>query len=419
MNQVGLFNPFVSRAEGEDPLTWAFLSGLKYDPLLRVFLRDLVQTRLPSAFTPAGTPWEPAHVSMHGRRIEPPPTCLVSVVLTGEPTYEEIRVGWSDRERRYDGVVAYADGWTLIITNKLRHGGAWKDQSRPSRSLIPDGIDDVRLYDWAVCLQWPEILGGVLLRTRSALLPLGNRELAEDLLSFVEEMYPALTPYRTFELCGGRQEALEWRTCRLVRDIANLSGVECDGAHLYRPGRIARRISFTLLAAEEEPWQLSASLRAAGTAAEANAFHDALLAGSGRAGFLCLDGYDGWHVEPTLNFSFMGRKLVWADSPCGLAVYLGHFFSDVRPYGRRRRDEWAALIREWEQVGIIAPQDGDRIQEILGDRPFMDVNPEFLVYRDWECDTVIALEKEGRLSARVRDALATPLGAWGETLGDA
>jgi len=418
MARISRFNPLDPRPQHEDPLMRAFLAALKYDSLLQVALRTLVQAFLPSGSKPFGTPWEPAHVSMLGGRIVPAPSYLISVVFTGEPTCEEIRVRWSDRERRYDGIVAYADGWTLLVTNKLRHGSAWKDQLSPARSSVPDGVDDVRLYDWAVCLQWPEVLGGVLRCTRPALLPLGNRELADDLLSFVEEMYPAVTPYRTFELCGDRQEALEWRTCRLVRDIANLSGVECDGAHLYRPGRIARRISFTLLATEEEPWQLSASLRAAGTAAEANAFHDALLAGNRRAGFLFLDGYDGWHVEPTLNFSFMGRKLVWADSPCGLPVYLGHFFSDVRPYGRRGRDEWSALIREWEQDGIIAPQDGDRIQEILGDRPFMDVNPEFLVYRDWECDTVIALEKEGRLAARVRDALATPLAAWGETLGD-
>ena len=240
-----------------------------------------------------------------------------------------------------------------------------------------------------------------------------------DLLSVVEETHPVLAPYRTFELCGDRREALDRPTCRLVGDIAALAGVEHGGDHLCRAGKIARRIGFSVLIAEGEPWRLRASLWPAGTAVQANAFHDALQAGNGRAGFLFLDGYDGWCVEPNLHFSFMGTKLAWAASPCGLAGYLGHFYTEVRPYGRRRREEWGALMREWEQDGIIGPRDGDRIREALGDRPFMDVNPEFWVHRDWERDTVTALEQEGRLAAHVRDALATPLAAWGETLGEA
>ena len=115
----------------------------------------------------------------------------------------------------------------------------------------------------------------------------------------------------------------------------------------------------------------------------------------------------------------MGKKLLWIASPCGLPGYLGYFFSEVRPYGRRQRDECVSLIWEWEREGIIGPRDGARIQEALGNRPFLDVNPEFSVYRDWDRDTVLALEKEERLAAHVSDALATPLAAWGETLGDA
>ncbi|MDE0205684.1 MAG: hypothetical protein OXP66_06635, partial [Candidatus Tectomicrobia bacterium] len=259
---------------------------------------------------------------------------------------------------------------------------------------------------------------GVLRCTCAAPPPLGNRELVEDLLSLVEETRPALMPCRTFELCGDVQEALERRTRRLVGDVAGLAGVEHGGDHLCRAGEIAPQIGFTVLAADGEPWLLRATLRPAGTAARANALHDALQAGNRWAGFLFLDGYDGWHVDPNLNFSFLGRKLAWARSPCGLPGYLGHFFSEVRPYGRRRRDEWAALFREWECAGIILPQDGERIREALGGRPFMDVIPEFRVYRDWERDAVIALEKDGRLAAHVSDALDTPLAAWGETLGD-
>jgi len=225
-----------------------------------------------------------------------------------------------------------------------------------------------------------------------------------------------LTPCPSYAVCGDRPDALQRRTRRLVADVARLQGVEYGGDYLCRPGRIARRIRFTVLAAQAEPWRLTTSLWPAGTAAQANAFHDALQVGNRRAGFLFLDGYEGWRVEPDLNFSFLGTKLMCVASPCGLAGYLGHFFSDLRPYGRRQRQEWTALVREWEQHGIIGPQDGDRIPEALGARPFLDVNPRFRVYRHWDRDTVIAFEHAQRLAARVSDALATPLAAWGETL---
>ena len=49
----------------------------------------------------------------------------------------------------------------------------------------------------------------------------------------------------------------------------------------------------------------------------------------------------------------------------------------------------------------------------------MDVNPEFGVYRDWDRQAVTTLEEQGQLAAHVTEAFATPLAAWGETLGDA
>ena len=255
-------------------------------------------------------------------------------------------MGWRVRDAIYDGIVACPDGSTLIIENKLHHGNVWQDQLSPSSSSFPDGIDDVDvdLHPSAVCLEWPEVLEGVLRYTKSTLPSFGNRELAGDLLSFVEEIHPALTPYRTFELCGSRPEALERRTYRLVDDIAGLTGAESGGDHLFRAGKIAQRIYFWVPDPEGDAWRLRAGLRPASTAAQADAFLEALEAGNRRARFLSLNGSDGWRVEPNHNFSYRGTKLVRVGSPCGLA-YLETFFSGERPYGRKEWDELALLMR--------------------------------------------------------------------------
>ena len=114
----------------------------------------------------------------------------------------------------------------------------------------------------------------------------------------------------------------------------------------------------------------------------------------------------------------MQTKLLWVTSPRGTPKYLDYFFSEKKPYGKKRRDESIPLIEQWEQQGIIDPEDNNRIKHEMGKRKTLDVNPEFAVYREWDRDTVMRLEHQGQLVAHIIDALAVPLATWGETLGD-
>ena len=196
MDRVNVFNPFDSRSDHhEDRLTWAFLVALKYDPFLQKFLRELTESRLPPEYRKYSNTWEPARIVTQTKWIESSTTRFVSVLLSDAPIQEEIRVVWSDRDPRYDGVIEYPNRMTLIIENKLRHGDVWKEQLSPSRASLPDDIiNDVTLHDLTVCLEWSEILEGVLKYADSGIAPFGSREIARDFLSFVEEFHPMLTP---------------------------------------------------------------------------------------------------------------------------------------------------------------------------------------------------------------------------------
>ena len=162
MNRSNLFNPFDSRSNNhEDRLTWAFLIALKYDPSLQNFLRELVESRLPPEPREYSNTWEPARVSTQTKWIESTTNRLVSVLLTDAPIEDEIKVGWSERAPRYDGVIEYPNGLTLIVENKLHHGAVWREQLSPSRHSLPtgDSIKDLTLHDSAICLEWSEICG--------------------------------------------------------------------------------------------------------------------------------------------------------------------------------------------------------------------------------------------------------------------
>ena len=260
MDLVSLFNPFSSKPiEHEDRLTWAFLVTCKYNPPLQNFLRELVlretaESELSLENKDVIDSWKPANISTQKKniQIESAPNSIVSVLLTDKPIKEKINVAWSDRKPIYDGIIEYSNGLILIIENKLWHGNVWRDQLSPNIESFPSELDvENSLHNQAVCLVWSEILEGVLGFINSKYATFGSSEIASDFLTFVEEIHPELTPYRTFKLCAGRPEALRIRKDKLHKDIVivrNADGEESDcefcDDYIYRKDRIAERIYF-------------------------------------------------------------------------------------------------------------------------------------------------------------------------------
>ena len=411
MNRLNLFNPFTRRSEEhEDRLTWAFLVALKYDPSLQNFLRELVESRLPPELRTHGNTWEPAKISTQTKWIESSTTPLVSILLTDAPIQKKIRVEWSGRDPRYDGVIEYPDCMTLIIENKLHHGAVWEEQLSPSRASFSDGTDDVYLHDSAVCLEWSEILEGVLKYAKSGIAHFSSREIASDFLSFAAEVHPELTPYRTFELCGNRPEALERRCASLLATLASKTDLE-GRDFLFRPDKIAQMVF--ILISESKPWKLQVKLYPADTVWQARRFYEAV----DKEAFLALKE---WEVKPNLHFSFMSKGLIWAETDLETREYLDRF-SDGSLYGKKCRDELLCLAKQWEYDRLISSEGRREIEAEFNERKRQSLNviPGFSVSREWDLKTVIDLEERGELEKYLIDVLATPLATWGETLIEA
>ena len=295
---------------------------------------------------------------------------------------------------------------TLIIENKLSHGDVWEEQLSPRRDSFLGDIDDDTLYDSAICLEWSEILEGVLKYADSDIAPFNSRKITRDFLSFVEEVHPALTPYRTFELCGERREALQRRTSRLVDDLAEKVGkedVESRDGYLFRPGKIAERVMIHI-----ESRKLKVGLAPADTVGQARCFYKAV----DKAAFLSLKK---WKVKPNLHFSFMGTHLVWAETALGIHEYFDHF-SERSSYGQRSadRDTLSRLACQWEHEGLISSADRKKIEDefINTKRETINIVPGFSVTREWDLSAVIKLEEQGKLEECIIDALAAPLATW-------
>ena len=410
MIRANLFNPFMSRPpEHEDRLTWAFLVILKYDPLLQNFLRELVESKLPLQDRKHSNFWEPARVSTQTKWIDTTTSRLVSILLTDE-TIGDIRVEWSDREPKYDGVIEYPDGLTFIVENKLSHGNVWSEQLSPSRSSFSESIDDISLHGSAICLEWSEILEGVLKYADSGVGPFSSRKICLDFLSFVEDIHPNLTPYQTFRLCGNRPEALDRRTRLLVDELGKRVNLESrDGWYLFRPNKIADRVGVWT----DTSSTLDVKLWPAATVNQARRFYEEVH----KTAFLNLNE---WRVEPDLHFSYVRKILINAKTTWAIDRYFDYFAGGQSSYGQMDEATLVPLAKQWENEGLITSDDLRKLQDQFNNtnRKTLNVIPGFSVSKVWNLDTVIDLEEQGELEKSIVEALVTLLDSWAETLLD-
>ena len=172
-----------------------------------------------------------------------------------------------------------------------------------------------------------------------------------------------------------------------------------------------------------ESEKLKVELAPADTVDQARRFFDAV--GKDKEAFLALQESDDWKVRPNLHFSFASKHLIWAETTWETLDYFDYFADGYRSlYGKMDRDKLLRLVKKWERKHLIRSADREKIEAEFNNtkRQSLNVVPGFLVYREWDLDTVIKLEeqeeelKEEGLKELIIDALAAPLATWGETL---
>ncbi len=236
----------------------------------------------------------------------------------------------------------------------------------------------------------------------------------------------------TFNLCGGSSEVLESLLATLVRETGLEKQVETGSrkrrgsrkwvetgskkrSFLFRPAKIAERVFIGHPSiSESNPWKLQVELYPADTVTQARRFYRAVADAVAKEAFLSLEE---WKVEPNLHFSFAQTHLIWAKTGLETREYLDRF-SDGEPYGKMSRGSLLSLAAQWEREGLIMAEDLGEIRNQFKKTEMKTLNvvPGFFVSREWDSDTVIALEERGELEECIIDALATPLATWRETL---
>ncbi|HOJ04082.1 MAG TPA: hypothetical protein PK916_08765 [Bacteroidota bacterium] len=308
----------------------------------------------------------------------------------------------------------------MVIENKPRRSHVWITQLSPSRESFTDLADDVELFEQAVSIEWAEVLEGILNCSGSRVATYSARSLASDFLRFVEDLHPTLSPYRTFELCGKRQEAFTRRIETLLNSIGQGTGCEVGvrpGAQPYLNLSLMAVQQLHLSVVNSEDWGevLMLKIWPGDTVKQARAFFERV----NRGAFLNLEN-QGWQIRPNLHFSHMQKHLVWANTGLRVSEYFDYFATNINEIGKKNFEEMslADLTMKWEGAGLISAEDTEKLQRMFGEtkRSFLNVIPGFNLVSALPMAKVIEFERSHRLEQELLDSLQVPISAWGESI---
>jgi len=228
MSNLNYYMPY-RRAEGhhENPLTWAFLTSMRFSPSLLLAFYQMVRDAVQQ--TPAG-PESVGHLPrMHElalddlqmatqkKQLEQDVATLVSVLITDDKGVFDEPVLPAERNAVYDGVISFGKDVTLFIENKLRVGQVWQGQLCPSRKDVREGM---HLVPRAAILSWRDLIDVVNGLIGNVAIGGAERLILEDLLAYINMYHGHLNPYRQFGQCSGNRELIQARIAAVLREVA-------------------------------------------------------------------------------------------------------------------------------------------------------------------------------------------------------
>ena len=424
MDRLNFFNPFSHKQVGEeDPLTRAFLTLLRYEPLAQAIFLDLVREALSGSDCDVPSLTQMSKEVVASTQVTNLPATLqrlVSVLITDQTLTNLPTIEIHDREARYDGVLDYGD-WTFIIENKPSIKDVWTAQLNPARSSIPDPVN-IEIIPHCACLTWGEILQRLGNLDQNQLLSSPGRIMLGDFLDMVDEEYSSLAPFRTFALCKNDRDRLLKR-CRLViTNIAKQVHLAVGDRrsrfpYLHYPGGIVEEIDLApeTITQDTRDWALKINIWPGDTAKQARAFYDKVDPGA----LLSLRDA-GWDIKPNLHFAYMSTHLIWSFAEISIERYFDIWKNKIHNYGQLKleHDTIPTLVQSLSKLGLIGLAEINELETRFAQtaRNHINVIPglhmAYLITRQ----SALNWENNGTLESNIIVIMNQGISPWGQSL---
>lgn len=407
---LNFFSPYERLPAGhENQLTRALLLLLRMSPLAHVeWLRLAVPERSLHALPPAEFDTQRRAVRAGGDGEDAEQAELVSVFLAPErPQSGSGDVVESDRRQVLDAIIDYGELVT-IVENKV-----FDADDLQARQINLDG-SGVQLVDGGkvVVVVWRDLLEALTGLRERALVAGAEAALLDDFLTYIEDNFPDLGPFRTLSLCSGIPSRIERRLRQVLGEAANTEAEGSPtGPRVTTPaGAVAGRDAY-LTAIEGDRIQLA--LYPADTLGQATEFF-------GRPtvvdGVRALAAVDGWSVSPNFHFGHTQRGFCWTTSDIELEDYLQMWQERIATESSVAREDWDDYWTWLIDQGIARQED-----RLEFDRHFTGTarktatpRPGLMLARLWPLAEAERLDSRGVFAPAVHEALQEALRTVGE-----
>jgi hypothetical protein len=241
--------------------------------------------------------------------------------------------------------------------------------------------------------------------------------LLDHFLTYVEDHFRSLGPFRTLALCQGNHFR---QTRRLRQILAEAVGAEAvaspHGPYVSTPAGDLIGANAYLRVRDADGIELA--LYPADTLTQARAFYSSSDAIDG---LRRLGSEPDWFAGPNFHFGHFQRGYCWTRTSIGIDRYVEIWAERIDGQGAVPREEWEAYWAWLERNQIARPEDKPEF-----DRHFTETNrssasprPGIWLSRRWSLAEAEEFDARGTLVAEVREALDAALAAFGEPSLDA
>lgn len=412
---LNFFSPYERLPAGhENQLTRALLLLLRMSPLAHVEWLRLVDDKRSLRALPGARLDTQRRAVRHGddevERAE-----LISVFLAPErPQAGGGEVVKSDRGQMLDAIIDYGGELVVVVENKVFEA---EDLQAKHINLVGARVQLIEGQEVVIVL-WRELLEALSGLRERGLVGGAEAAVLDDFLTYVEDHFPDLGPFRTLPLCQRVPSRVARRLRQVLSDaVAGEGDSSAHGAWVATPaGTVAGKNAYLRVADRhvgDPAGEIELALYPADTLSQAQAFYSRP---SAVEGVRRLAGTDGWKAGPNFHFGFMARGYCWTNTNLTLERYLELWQREITGSGTISRDAWDTYWAWLLEHQIARGEDRPEFDRHFTDtaRQSATPRPGLWLSRRWPLSEAERLDARNALAAAVNEALDEALIALGE-----
>jgi hypothetical protein len=406
---LNFFSPFERLpANHENQLTRALLVLLNLSPMAHSIWLRLVAPARPLQTLPTAT-FATQRRAVRTAGDDAEPADLVSVFLAPEePLSGGGVVTESDRGQVLDAVIDYGGELLVVVENKVAEADDYQARQlniTGARVQLPEGKE-------AVVVLWRDLLDEFIALREKRLVGGAEDGVLDQFLTYVEDHFAELGPFRTLRLCHGNAFRQYRRLRKILGDATNSEAVatphgpyvatfanDSIGANAYLHLRNTEGIELALYPAD--------------TLTQARAFYENAQALNGLKSLL---EQPGWHARPNFHFGHFQRGYCWTCNRTPLERYLAIWTEQIDQAALIPRDDWTGFWQWLESEQIACPEDWPEFERhfVNTQRSTASPRPGIKLSHRWSIEEAEEADGRAALTTDVREALNSALTLFGE-----